>query len=214
MSHSAKRRSQEKRKSFKDDEGLLKVDKYHFFSEGLIKNIARNRAGGHEGGQTTFCTDAVPPPQASTTSSSSQLKCSLFGDETLYELSFPRYDVAYLGLTPTKPLVLTRAGRKAMRAPWKAACASEGESKVHPLRMSRLRADYPRSFSVMEGLQPYGTSKAHLFPEEGELTHPSLPEAVTRVEMLSPECAKQLAPRLTGAQERLSGQSRYVGFER
>ncbi|KAF4741683.1 hypothetical protein FOZ62_011245, partial [Perkinsus olseni] len=171
------------------------------------------------GGQTTFSeeplTAPAPNPIESSSSAASQAQGGLFGDGTLYEQSFPRYDEAYLGLAAgDKPLVLTTAGRKGLRAPW-AACASRNDQpKVHPLKMSRLRADYPRSFAVMEGLQPYGTSKARLFPDDGDLTNPRLlPRAITCTELLSPECAKQLAPRLTGSQERLSGQTRYIGLD-
>ncbi|KAF4721922.1 hypothetical protein FOZ63_031490, partial [Perkinsus olseni] len=174
---------------------------------------------GNEGGQTTFSdeplTAPTPNPIESSSSASSQAKGGLFGDGTLYEQSFPRYDEAYLGLaTGAKPLVLTTAGRKGLRAPWAACASRSGQPKVHPLKMSRLRADYPRSFAVMEGLQPYGTSKARLFPDDGDLTNPRLlPRAITCTELLSPECAKQLAPRLTGSQERLSGQTRYIGLD-
>lgn len=97
---------------------------------------------------------------------------------------------------------------------------------VHPLNTSRLRADYPRSFAAMNGLQPYGNTKARLFPDDGgsmlrsavtfividsdPINPRLLPHALTVVEMLSPECAKQLAPKLRASQERLSGQSRCV----
>ncbi|EER12763.1 hypothetical protein Pmar_PMAR018015 [Perkinsus marinus ATCC 50983] len=134
----------------------------------------------------------------------------LVGDGTCYEHSFPRYDKAYLGLNSETPLVFTEAGQKGLRAPWD-SCTKD-QPMVHPLNTSRLRADYPRSFAAMNGLQPYGNTKARLFPDDGDPINPRLlPHALTVVEMLSPECAKQLAPKLRASQERLSGQSRNLG---
>ncbi|KAF4694779.1 hypothetical protein FOZ60_006933 [Perkinsus olseni] len=190
-----------KREENAEDETLLKVDKY----SSLTLSLQPVNKEMPDDGRLDITSSAKV---SSVTSQGIELadarysewtavfrkpKGGLFGDGTLYEQSYPRYDEAYLGLaTGLKPLVLTTAGRK----------------------MSRLRADYPRSFAVMEGLQPYGTSKARLFPDDGDLTNPRLlPRAITCTELLSPECAKQLAPRLTGSQERLSGQTRYIGLD-